>query len=37
MTQLVSIPAGDLGARVGSAEGVRDAIVQAVDLLVTGF
>ena len=37
MTQMVSIPAGDLGARVGSAENLRDAIVQAVDLLVTGF
>jgi toxin CcdB len=37
MTQLVSIPASDLGAIVGSAESQRDAIVQAIDLLVTGF
>ncbi len=37
MTQMVSIPAIDLGAIVGSAEACRTAIVQAVDLLVTGF
>jgi toxin CcdB len=37
MTQMVSIPARDLGAIVGSAELRRDAIVQAVDLLATGF
>jgi hypothetical protein len=34
---MVSIPAFDLGAIVGSAEPQRDAIIQAVDLLVTGF
>ena len=37
MTQMVSIPAKDLGAIVGNAGAHRDAIVQAVDLLVTGF
>jgi toxin CcdB len=37
MTQMVSLPAFDLGPIVGSAEPRRDAIVQAVDLLVTGF
>lgn len=37
MTQMVSIPASDLGAIAGSAAAQRDAIVQAVDLLVTGF
>ena len=37
MTQMVSIPAFDLGAIVGSAEPRRDAVIQAVDLLVTGF
>jgi toxin CcdB len=37
MTQMVAIPARDLGAIVGTADGQMDAIVQAVDLLVTGF
>jgi toxin CcdB len=37
MTQMVSIPAKDLGAIVGNAGAHRDAIVQAIDLLVTGF
>jgi len=37
MTQLAAIPAYDLGPIVASAAAQRDAIVQAVDLLVTGF
>ena len=37
MTQMVSIPASELGAIVGDASPHRDAIVHAVDLLVTGF
>ena len=37
MTQMVSIPARDLGAIVGNAGAHREAIVEAVDLLVTGF
>jgi toxin CcdB len=37
MTQMLALPAGDLGAIVGTAEPQRDAIVRAVDLLVTGF
>jgi toxin CcdB len=37
MTQMVAVPAADLGAVVGSALERRDAIVRAVDLLVTGF
>lgn len=37
MTQMVALPAGDLGAVVGSAGARRDEIVQAVDLLVVGF
>jgi toxin CcdB len=37
MTQMLAIPTADLGAVVGSAAAQRDAIVQAVDLLVTGF
>jgi toxin CcdB len=37
MTQMLALPASDLGAIVGTAERERDAIVHAVDLLVTGF
>jgi toxin CcdB len=37
MTQMLALPASDLGAIVGTAERGRDAIVHAVDLLVTGF
>lgn len=37
MSQLVALPGGELGAVVGSAEALRDRIVAAVDLLVTGF
>lgn len=37
MTQMLAIPARDLGAVVGSADPQRDAIIRAVDLLVTGF
>ena len=37
MTQMLALPASDLGAIIGTAERERDAIVQAVDLLVTGF
>lgn len=37
MTQMLALPAGDLGAVVGSAGERRDEIVQAVDLLVVGF
>jgi toxin CcdB len=37
MTQMVALPAVDLGPVVGSASDRRDAIVRAVDLLVTGF
>jgi toxin CcdB len=37
MTQMVALPAGELGTVVGSAAACRDAVVQAVDLLVTGF
>ena len=37
MTQMVALPAGELGSAVGSAGVRRDEIVQAVDLLVVGF
>ena len=37
MSQLVALPAIELGAAVGSATDRRDAIVAAVDLLVSGF
>ncbi|PZQ51295.1 MAG: hypothetical protein DI556_03745 [Rhodovulum sulfidophilum] len=37
MTEMVALPAEDLGAVVGSADTRRDEIVQAVDLLVVGF
>ena len=37
MTQMLALPASDLGAIVGTAARERDAIVHAVDLLVTGF
>ena len=37
MTQMVALPAGELGSAVGSAGAMRDEIVQAVDLLVVGF
>jgi toxin CcdB len=37
MSQMVALPAGSLGPPVGTAASARDAIVRAVDLLVTGF
>ncbi|KUF10795.1 CcdB family protein [Pseudoponticoccus marisrubri] len=37
MSQLVALPGSGLGPVVGSAETLRDRIVAAVDLLVTGF
>ncbi|MEQ6250888.1 CcdB family protein [Sulfitobacter sp. HNIBRBA3233] len=37
MTQMVALPASELGTPIGSAEGARDDIIRAVDLLVTGF
>lgn len=37
MTQLVALPAGAIGPMVGHAGSARDAIVAAVDLLVSGF
>ena len=37
MTEIISIPAGDLGPVVGDAGNERDAVIRAVDLLVTGF
>lgn len=37
LTQMVALPAGLLGPVVGSAQAIRDEIVRAVDLLVTGF
>lgn len=37
MTQLIALPASELGAAIGDASGWRDGIVVAVDLLVLGF
>jgi toxin CcdB len=37
MTQMVALPAAEVGEIVGDASRERDAIVHAVDLLVTGF
>lgn len=37
MTQMLSIPAIDLGATVAYADHQREAVIRAVDLLVTGF
>jgi hypothetical protein len=37
MSQLVALPRSALGAIVGEALDRRDAIVAAVDLLVSGF
>jgi hypothetical protein len=37
MTQMLALAPGDIGAMVGDAGSERDAIVRAVDLLVTGF
>ena len=37
MTQMLAIPASDLGAIVGDAASQRDPVIRAVDLLVTGF
>lgn len=37
MTQLIALPAREIGVQLGSAEALRDDIVAAVDLLVTGF
>lgn len=37
MTQMLTIPASDLGVIVGTAADKRDALVYAVGLLVTGF
>ena len=37
MSQLVALPASEIGSQIGTAEDLRDDIVAAVDLLVTGF
>jgi toxin CcdB len=37
MTQMLALPTADIGDVVGDASPQRDAIVRAVDLLVTGF
>lgn len=37
MTQMLALPSAMLGPVIGSATTARDAIVRAVDLLVTGF
>ncbi|EAQ02344.1 hypothetical protein OB2597_19716 [Pseudooceanicola batsensis HTCC2597] len=37
MSQLIALPASEIGRAVGSAEAWRDEIVMAVDLLVSGF
>ena len=37
MSQLIALPAREIGPVVGSAEAIRDEIVAAVDLLVSGF
>lgn len=37
LTQMVALPASELGTHQGSAEAARDEIIRAVDLLVTGF
>ena len=37
MSQMVALPSATLGPVVGSALPARDALVRAVDLLVTGF
>jgi toxin CcdB len=37
MTQMLALPSTALAAIIGNADAHRDAIVHAVDLLVTGF
>ena len=37
MSQMVALPSATLGPVIGSASAVRDELVRAVDLLVTGF
>ncbi|MEO0939828.1 MAG: CcdB family protein [Pseudomonadota bacterium] len=37
MSQLVAVPAFELGAPIASAPHLRDEIIAAVDLLVSGF
>ena len=37
MSQMVALPSATLGPVIGSASAVRDELVRAVALLVTGF
>ncbi|MDZ7711134.1 MAG: CcdB family protein [Roseovarius sp.] len=37
MSQMLALPGGEIGAAVGDASALRDEIIAAVDLLVSGF
>jgi len=37
MSQIIALPTRDLGLVVGDASSLRDEIIAAVDLLVSGF